>query len=84
MIVTSSETLVCGCNDIAGPDPLAAPDHEYEYSDGGNTVELYCDDRVAELEPLSPEMKLKRGATTSFTLVTLLESSPSPFAAVRV
>ena len=36
------------------------------YSDGGNTVELYCSDRVAELEPLSPELKLKPGETYSF------------------
>ena len=36
------------------------------YSDGGNTVEFYCSDRVAELEPLSPEVSLKSGETYSF------------------
>ncbi|HTD65736.1 MAG TPA: hypothetical protein VK846_04290 [Candidatus Limnocylindria bacterium] len=29
-----------------------------DYSDGGNSVEFYCNDRVAELEPISPETKL--------------------------
>lgn len=36
------------------------------YSDGGNTVEFYCSDRVAELEPLSPEILLKPGQNYSF------------------
>lgn len=36
------------------------------YSDGGNSVELYFDPRVAELEPLSPEIKLRPGE--SYTL----------------
>jgi hypothetical protein len=36
------------------------------YSDGGNSVEFYCSDRVAELEPLSPEITLKNGQTYSF------------------
>jgi len=36
------------------------------YSDGGNTVEFYCSERVAELEPISPEVTLKPGATYSF------------------
>ncbi|MBI3415419.1 MAG: DUF4380 domain-containing protein [Verrucomicrobia bacterium] len=31
------------------------------YTDGGNSVELYFDPRVAELEPLSPEIKLRPG-----------------------
>lgn len=39
---------------------------EANYSDGGNTVEFYCDDRVAELEPLSPEIPLKPGENYSF------------------
>ncbi len=47
------------------------------YSDGGNTVEFYCDDRVAELEPLSPEVTLKPGHNYSFpekwTLIELAE-----------
>ena len=36
------------------------------YTDGGNTVEFYCDERLAELEPLSPEVKLPPGQTYSF------------------
>ena len=36
------------------------------YSDGGNTVEFYCSDRVAELEPLSPEILLKPDQNYSF------------------
>jgi hypothetical protein len=36
------------------------------YSDGGNTVEFYCNDRVAELEPLSPEITLKSGENYTF------------------
>jgi hypothetical protein len=36
------------------------------YSDGGNTVEFYCSDRVAELEPLSPEITLKSGENYTF------------------
>jgi hypothetical protein len=47
------------------------------YSDGGNTVEFYCDDRVAELEPLSPEVTLKPGSNYSFpekwTLIELAD-----------
>jgi hypothetical protein len=34
-----------------------------QYSDGGNSVELYFDQSIAELEPLSPEVKLKPGET---------------------
>jgi len=36
------------------------------YSDGGCSVEIYFDERVAELEPLSPEVELKPGATYDF------------------
>ncbi len=36
------------------------------YSDGGNTVEFYCSDRVAELEPLSPEVTMKPGESYTF------------------
>ena len=47
------------------------------YTDGGNTVEFYCDDRVAELEPLSPEVALKPGSNYSFpekwTLIELAD-----------
>jgi hypothetical protein len=37
-----------------------------EYTDGGNTVELYWSDKVAELEPLSPEVKLAAGDSYVF------------------
>jgi hypothetical protein len=36
------------------------------YSDGGNSVEVYFDQRVAEIEPLSPETKLGPGENFSF------------------
>lgn len=37
-----------------------------DYTDGGNSVELYFDPRVAELEPLSPEVKLPPGGQYAF------------------
>jgi hypothetical protein len=37
-----------------------------DYSDGGNSVEVYFDKSVGELEPLSPEVKLKPGESYSF------------------
>jgi len=47
------------------------------YSDGGNSTELYFDESVAELEPLSPEVKLAPNETYSFpekwTLLELKE-----------
>ena len=47
------------------------------YTDGGNSVELYFDDKVAELEPLSPEIPLAPGAKYDFpekwTLIELNE-----------
>ncbi|MHB8522658.1 MAG: hypothetical protein ACYDH9_18120 [Limisphaerales bacterium] len=36
------------------------------YSDGGNSVEAYFDDHVAELEPLSPEVRLHPGESYQF------------------
>ncbi len=36
------------------------------YSDGGNSVELYFDERFAELEPLSPEVKVSEQTTYNF------------------
>lgn len=36
------------------------------YSDGGNSVEVYFDQRVAEIEPLSPQTKLESGQNFSF------------------
>ncbi len=36
------------------------------YTDGGNSVEVYFDQRVAEIEPLSPETKLEPGQNFSF------------------
>jgi hypothetical protein len=56
------------------------------YSDGGNSVELYFDPQVAELEPLSPEVNLKKGESYDFpekwTLVEL-DDRVSTFAEVR-
>ena len=36
------------------------------YTDGGNSVEIYFDPNVCELEPLSPEVKLRSGETYEF------------------
>jgi hypothetical protein len=36
------------------------------YTDGGNSVEIYFDPKVCELEPLSPEVTLKPGEEYSF------------------
>ena len=36
------------------------------YTDGGNFVQVYFDQRVAEIEPLSPEIKLEPGQNYSF------------------
>lgn len=36
------------------------------YTDGGNTLEFYCSERVAELEPLSPEIRLTAGKEYRF------------------
>ena len=36
------------------------------YPDGGNSVELYWSDRVAELEPLSPEVILRPEQSYAF------------------
>jgi hypothetical protein len=47
------------------------------YSDGGNSVELYFDENVAELEPLSPEVQLQPNEVYTFpekwTLIELKE-----------
>lgn len=47
------------------------------YSDGGCSVEFYCNDRIAEVEPLSPEVRLKPGEEYQFpekwTLLPLVE-----------
>ncbi|HSH96189.1 MAG TPA: hypothetical protein VK968_18735 [Roseimicrobium sp.] len=37
-----------------------------EYSDGGNSVEVYWDERFGEIEPLSPEVKLRPGESYNF------------------
>ena len=37
-----------------------------DYTDGGNSVELYFDEAVVELEPLSPEIVLSPGQKRSF------------------
>ena len=39
---------------------------EGNYSDGGNTVEVYFDQRAVELSPLSPETKLAPGKELAF------------------
>jgi hypothetical protein len=39
---------------------------EGKYTDGGNSVELYFDPKVCELEPLSPETALKPGEEYAF------------------
>jgi hypothetical protein len=56
------------------------------YSDGGNTVEFYCSERVAELEPLSPEVTLRPGDTYVFpekwTLIEL-EKEVTTYAQAR-
>lgn len=56
-----------------------------DYTDGGNSVEFYCDDRVAELEPLSPEAKLKPQENYAFpekwALIQLDSEVTSPEAA---
>jgi hypothetical protein len=36
------------------------------YTDGGNSVEFYCSERIAELEPLSPEVRMKPGESFDF------------------
>jgi hypothetical protein len=36
------------------------------YTDGGNSVEIYFDPKVCELEPLSPEVKLRPGQSYEF------------------
>jgi len=36
------------------------------YTDGGNSVEIYFDPKVCELEPLSPEVKLQPGERYAF------------------
>ncbi len=41
-------------------------DPKGKYTDGGNSVELYFDQSVAELEPLSPEVELGVGETYAF------------------
>ena len=37
-----------------------------KYTDGENSVELYFDPRVCEMEPLSPEVTLKPGEEYAF------------------
>jgi len=46
------------------------------YSDGGNTVEVYFDQRAVELSPLSPETKLAPGREYSFPEKWLLIPLP--------
>jgi hypothetical protein len=37
-----------------------------DYSDGGNSVEVYFDRRVTELDPFSPEIRLAPGESFIF------------------
>lgn len=56
------------------------------YSDGGNTVELYFNPRFAELEPLSPEVNLKPGEKYEFPekwILIPLEKEAFTFEAAR-
>jgi hypothetical protein len=46
------------------------------YSDAGNTVEVYFDQRAVELSPLSPEIKLAPGQEYSFPEKWLLIALP--------
>jgi hypothetical protein len=41
-------------------------DRKGTYTDGGCNTEFYCDARLAEVEPLSPEYMLKPGGTVEF------------------
>jgi hypothetical protein len=56
------------------------------YTDGGNTVEIYWDAEKGELEPLSPEVRLAPGETYSFpekwTLIEL-EKDVSEFDQIK-
>lgn len=58
------------------------------YSDGGCSVEVYFDERVAEMEPLSPEFELKPGESYQFpekwVLIELDEIVNTPEQAQRV
>ncbi len=54
------------------------------YSDGGNTTEFYCDKRVSELEPLSPEVTLKQGENYSFPGKWLLMELPEEITSAKM
>ncbi|MCY3024476.1 MAG: hypothetical protein NTW87_36335 [Planctomycetota bacterium] len=61
-------------------------DHDGLYSDGGNSVELFWSAQVAELEPLSPERKLKPGEQFDFVerwLMLALPEEATSFEAAR-
>jgi hypothetical protein len=56
------------------------------YSDGGNSVELYWDQQVAELEPLSPEIALRPEEDYSFPekwVLTSLKNEVKTFQQAR-
>lgn len=57
------------------------------YSDGGCSAEVYFDERLAEMEPLSPEVELKPGESYTFpekwTLIELDEMVNTPEQAQR-
>jgi len=58
-----------------------------EYTDGGCSTEVYFDERVAEMEPLSPEVEMKPGESFTFpekwTLIELGEMVSTPEQAQR-
>lgn len=58
------------------------------YTDGGCSAEVYFDERVAEMEPLSPEVELKPGESYTFpekwTLIELDEVVNTPEQAQKV
>jgi len=58
------------------------------YTDGGCSVEVYFDERVAEMEPLSPEVELKPGDSHTFpekwTLIELDEMVNTPEQAQKI
>jgi len=61
-------------------------DKKGSYTDGGNTVELYWDQETAELEPLSPEVKLAPGQSCIFPekwALHKLDKEITSFAQVR-
>lgn len=53
------------------------------YSDGGNSVEIYFDQQVAELQVLSPEVRLAPGLNYSFPEKWTLTRLPAPVSTAK-